>query len=419
MDLFDLKQQKNKEKYAPLSDRLRPKTLETFLGQSHLVGRGQILQQAIEKDELPSMIFWGPPGTGKTTLARIIANLTKSAFIQFSAVHGNVKDIRIILGQAKDRQTFEEKRTILFVDEIHRFNKLQQDAFLPSVEDGTIVLIGATTENPSFEINSALLSRCRVFTFEPLTNQQIQILLQQALTDPKSGFEKLPIEIEEGTLEFLSIVANGDARTALNALELAITISTKKQGKIILEKKTIEKSLQRSSLLYDQQAEQHYNIISALHKSMRGSDPNAALYWLGRMLEAGEDPLFIARRLIRFASEDIGLADPQALVQATTAYQAAHAIGMPEANVVLAQAVVYLSLSPKNNKLYEAYNQVQADIKNLPLENVPLHLRNAPTELMKEQGYGKDYKYNPNVSEEEAKKQTYLPESLQKRKYWE
>ncbi|MBI1907912.1 replication-associated recombination protein A [Candidatus Uhrbacteria bacterium] len=406
-DLFDALAKKEPSVGTPLADRMRPKTLEEFMGQKALVGEGAMLRRAIEKDEVPSMIFWGPPGTGKTTLGRMIAEMTKAKFVPFSAVSGSVKDVRAIILDAENRKKFYRERTILFVDEIHRFNKAQQDAFLPAVEAGIITLIGATTENPSFEVNSALLSRCRVFVLEQLAPEHIRRILDRAL--PSLG----DVTAEDGALDALAVMANGDARTALNALELAG--KTAVNG--VITKDDVATALQRSHLLYDRQGEEHYNIISALHKSMRGSDADAALYWLGRMLEGGEDPLYVARRLIRFASEDIGLADPNALVQAVAAYQASHMLGMPECNVTLAQSVAYLAQAPKSNALYVAYGKVQDDIRNLPNEPVPLHIRNAPTTLMKELGYGKGYKYTPKFPSPEEAKQDYLPERLRGRTY--
>lgn len=420
-DLFgEEKQQKknNPKGFIPLAERMRPENFDDFLGQGEIVGEGKILRLAIEKDEVPSMIFWGPPGTGKTTLARIIAKMTKATFIQLSATSGSVKDIREVVKNAEKSAEFNGRKTILFVDEIHRFNKAQQDAFLPYVENGTIILIGATTENPSFEVNSALLSRCRVFVFKTLSIPEIEQILDHALKDKTRGLGNIKINIASETINFLAGMSGNDARTALNALELAAKFSSKdKNGVININASAIKESLQKTHLLYDRAGEEHYNIISALHKAMRGSDVDTALYWLGRMLESGEDPLFVARRLVRFASEDIGLADPGALTQAVAAYQASHFNGMPECNVNLAQAVAYLARAPKSNALYVAYQNVQKDIKNLPAYPVPLHIRNAPTELMKNIGYGKDYKYNPNFTV--PVDQDYLPKELKGKKYFE
>ncbi|HQF41092.1 MAG TPA: replication-associated recombination protein A, partial [Candidatus Paceibacterota bacterium] len=341
------------DKMAPLADRLRPENLADFVGQADIVGEGKLLRKLIEQDETPSLIFWGPPGSGKTTLAKIIARMSGAGFVAFSAVTSGVAELRAVIKEAAARLK-EGKRTILFIDEIHRWSKSQQDALLPHVEDGTVTLIGATTENPSFEVNSALLSRCRVFVLKQLDEEAIKLILQRALTDKKKGLGALTVKISDEALDFLATVANGDARNALNALELAAKTGAKnKKGEIVIEKDLIKESLQKSYLMYDKGGEEHYNIISALHKSMRGSDADAALYWLGRMLEGGEDPLYVARRLIRFASEDVGLANSLALVQAVAGYQACHYIGMPECEVVLAQVVVYLAKCKKSNELYE------------------------------------------------------------------
>jgi putative ATPase len=415
-DLFDGKLNNDLAKNAPLADRLRPESLDEFEGQEDLIGQGKMLRNLIQNDEIPSMIFWGPPGSGKTTLARIIAKMTKSEFIQMSATASGLADLRKIVSAAQSGRKFNNRRTILFIDEIHRWNKSQQDSLLPYVENGTITLIGATTENPSFEVNSALLSRSRVFVLKSLGQENIKNILKRAISDKIRGYGALDVQVVEKTLDYLSGVANGDARIALNALEFAVKASRKEGQKMVqLNQETIREALQKTHLLYDRAGEEHYNIISALHKSMRGSDADAALYWLGRMVEAGEDPLYVARRLVRFASEDIGLADPQALVQATTAYTACHYLGMPECNVILAQAVVYLARAPKSNALYTAYGEVQRDIRETENEPVPLHLRNAPTDLMKDLGYGKGYKYNPSFKE--PVRQDYLPEKLKGRKY--
>ncbi|MCK4592557.1 replication-associated recombination protein A [Candidatus Parcubacteria bacterium] len=391
----------------PLADRMRPKALGDFIGQEKLFGEGKILKKAIETDNIPSIIFWGPPGSGKTTLASIIAKITKGGFVKLSATTSGVKELRNEIKKAEELK-MKNIKTILFIDEIHRFNKSQQDTLLPFVENGTIILIGATTENPSFEVNNALLSRCRVFVLEKLESVHIIEILKKALDNKSIGLGKSKIEISNKDLKFLAEMSDGDARVALNALEFASDISKK------IDKRIIEEALQKS-LAYDKNGEEHYNIISALHKSMRGGDADAALYWLARMLKGGENPLYIARRLIRFASEDIGIANSLALNQAVSAYQACHYIGMPECSVNLAQAVVYMAKSKKSNKLYKAYNKAVSDIKkygNLP---VPFHIRNAPTKLMKDLDYGKEYKYSPDFDYKE--KQEYFPEKLKKRKY--
>ncbi len=417
MDLFSKAAEDKLKSEAPLSDRMRPESLDGFVGQENLVGENGVLRELIVKDEIPSLIFWGPPGGGKTTLANIIAKATKSYFEQISAASSGLADLRKILAVAGERRVLHGTRTIIFIDEIHRWNKAQQDALLPYIERGAITLIGATTENPSFEINNALLSRARVFVLEPLKIEEIELLLSRALNDAERGLAKLNIEVEDGVLRGIASLANGDARVALSLLELmAKSAPAGENGVILLKKEHISSVLQKKNLLYDRAGEEHYNIISALHKSMRGGDENAALYWLGRMLQAGEDPLYIARRLIRFASEDIGLADPNALVQAVVAHQAAHMIGMPECNVNLAQAVVYMARAPKSNALYKAVGLVRDDVNNLGNALVPLHLRNAPTELMKNLGYGKDYKYNPDFTN--PVEQEYLPDELKGRKYF-
>ncbi|MFA5125043.1 MAG: replication-associated recombination protein A [Patescibacteria group bacterium] len=416
MDLFDLKSADFKAKEGPLADRLRPRNLGEFFGQEQIVGEGKLLRRLIESDQVPSMIFWGPPGTGKTTLARIIAGLTGALFVSFSAVSCGVNELKKIILGAKDDLKFKNRRTILFIDEIHRWNKSQQDALLPHVEDGTVVLIGATTENPSFEVNSALLSRSRVFILEQLTEEDIAGIIKIALLDKERGLGRLKVKIDEETIRYLALLSNGDARTALNVLEIsAKATKPQKSGIIKLSKVLIKDSLQRNAHLYDKSGEQHYNIISALHKSLRGSDADAALYWLGRMLSGGEDPLYIARRLVRFASEDVGLANSRALEQAVAGYQACHFIGLPECNVILAQIVVYLAKCRKSNELYSAFGQVMKDVKETTDEPVPIHLRNAPTKLMKNLGYGKDYKYSPDFDYQED--QEYLPEKLKGKKY--
>ncbi|MGI6217281.1 MAG: replication-associated recombination protein A, partial [Coriobacteriales bacterium] len=366
----------------PLAARLRPQTLDEFVGQEHLVGKGKVLYRIIESDQIPSMIFWGPPGVGKTTLARIIANETKASFIDFSAVTSGIKEIREVMKRA-DANHDVGGRTIVFIDEIHRFNKAQQDAFLPFVEKGSIVLIGATTENPSFEVNGALLSRCKVFVLKELSTENIMELLHRAVNDPR-GFGGTGLVADDEALEAIAVFSNGDARTALSTLEMVVLNSDEEDGKTVLSKDMLEQCISRKSLLYDKNGEEHYNLISALHKSMRNSDPDAAMYWLARMLESGEDPLYVARRVTRFASEDIGMADPRALQIAVAAFQACHMIGMPECTVHLAEAVVYCSLAPKSNALYTGYEKAKRDAMKQIAEPVPLHLRNAPTNLMKD-----------------------------------
>lgn len=401
---------------APLANRLRPETLEEFVGQQHLLGKGKILRQLIDHDQISSMIFWGPPGVGKTTLATVIAHRTRSSFINFSAVTSGIKEIRAVMAQAEKSRAAGIK-TILFVDEIHRFNKAQQDAFLPFVEKGSIILIGATTENPSFEVNAALLSRCKVFVLQPLGQEDLAKMLHRAMEDPR-GFGGQRIKMEDGLIEMIAAFANGDARIALNTLEMAVLNGDLTEDAICVRRETLEQCTSRKSLLYDKNGEEHYNLISALHKSMRNSDPDAAIYWLARMLEAGEDPLYVARRLIRFASEDIGMADSRALEVAVAAYQASHFIGMPECNVTLAHAVTYLSLAPKSNALYIAYNRAAKDASHMLAEPVPLQIRNAPTQLMKDLHYGEGYQYAHDM-EDKLTNMECLPESLQGRRYYE
>ena len=400
----------------PLAARLRPRTLSEFVGQKHLLGEGKVLRRLIEGDKIGSMIFWGPPGVGKTTLARIIANRTKASFIDFSAVTSGIKEIKQVMEQAEKGRRFGEK-TILFVDEIHRFNKAQQDAFLPYVEKGSIILIGATTENPSFEVNGALLSRCKVFVLQALKTEELEELLTRALSDER-GFGKQQVDISPDLIRAIAEFANGDARSALSTLEMAVLNGDiDEKGKITVTTETVENITQKKSLLYDKTGEEHYNLISALHKSMRNSDPDAAVYWLARMLEAGEDPLYIARRVTRFASEDIGLADPRALEIAVAAYQACHFIGMPECSVHLTEAVVYMSLAPKSNAMYMAYEHAKKDALTMLAEPVPLVIRNAPTKLMKELDYGKGYKYAHNEKDKLSAMQC-LPDSLAGREYY-
>lgn len=400
----------------PLAARLRPETLDEYVGQTHLLGHGKVLRRLIESDMISSMIFWGPPGVGKTTLARIIANRTQSAFIDFSAVTSGIKEIRAVMQQAEENRHFGT-RTIVFVDEIHRFNKAQQDAFLPFVEKGSIVLIGATTENPSFEINSALLSRCKVFVLQALKTEDICALLNRALTDPR-GFGGQTLHMPEHTLPLIAAFANGDARTALSTLEMVVLNGEiDAQGDVTITDETLEQCTSRKSLLYDKQGEEHYNLISALHKSMRNSDPDASVYWLARMLEAGEDPLYVARRVIRFASEDVGLADPQALQTAVAAYQACHFIGMPECTVHLTQAVIAMAMAPKSNALYVAYETAKRDAQKQLAEPVPLVIRNAPTKLMEQLDYGRGYQYAHDAKDKLTNMQC-LPDSLLDRTYY-
>ena len=400
----------------PLAARLRPTTLDEVVGQEHLLGEGKILRRIIESDAVSSMIFWGPPGVGKTTLAGVIAHQTHARFVSFSAVTGGIKEIRAIMQEADSARVFGEK-TIVFVDEIHRFNKAQQDAFLPFVEKGSIILIGATTENPSFEVNGALLSRCKVFVLKALSEESILTLLKKALTDAR-GFGKETVRIEEDTLRLIASFANGDARGALSTLEMAVLNGDiQPDGSVTVTQRVVEECTSRKSLLYDKGGEEHYNLISALHKSMRNSDPDAATYWLARMLEAGEDPLYIARRVTRFAAEDVGLADPRALEICVAAYQACHLIGMPECSVHLTEAVVYLALAPKSNSLYMAYESAKKDALRHLAEPVPLHIRNAPTSLMKDLGYGKGYEY-AHDAEEKLTQMECLPESLLGTEYY-
>lgn len=404
------------EENQPLASRLRPQNLDEFAGQTHLIGEGKILRRLIEEDKISSMIFWGPPGVGKTTLASIIANKTNSAFINFSAVTSGIKEIKTVMAQAEQARKMGEK-TIVFVDEIHRFNKAQQDAFLPFVEKGSIILIGATTENPSFEVNGALLSRCKVFVLQALKTEDLVKLLKRAISD-KRGFGNQTVNISDENLEVIAKFANGDARNALSTLEMVVLNGNiDENGTINVTDETLEQCISKKSLLYDKNGEEHYNIISALHKSMRNSDPDAAVYWLARMLEAGEDPLYVARRVTRFASEDIGLADPHALEIAVATYQACHYIGMPECSVHLTEAVVYMSLAPKSNALYMAYETAKKDALRELAEPVPLVIRNAPTKLMKELNYGKDYQY-AHDSKDKLTNMQCLPDSLLGKEYY-
>jgi putative ATPase len=416
----------------PLAARMRPRTLDEIVGQESILAPGKVLRLSIEGDNISSMILWGPPGSGKTTLAEVIAHHTHARFVRLSAVSAGVADLRKVVEEARKLRQFSRQRTILFIDEIHRFNKAQQDAVLPHVEHGIVTLIGATTENPSFEVNSALLSRARVFVLRGLSEEHIQTILRRALADKERGFGNLPIIIDDDVLQQIAIFANGDARTALNVLELAVQSSregSSLQEPIRITLPIIEDVMQHRALLYDKDGDQHYDTISALHKSLRGSDPDASLYWLARMLEAGEDPLYIARRLIRFASEDVGMADPQALLVCVAAQQAVHVVGLPEGNLALAQAVVYLATAPKSNALEAAYSHVQEDVQKTRNEPVPLQIRNAPTKLMKDLDYGKDYKYahdyykDMQIDDPERPPaiqiQEYLPESLKGKHYYE
>jgi putative ATPase len=418
MDLFEKQEKELEKQSAPLADRMRPETLQAYVGQSHLLGPGSLLHHAIVEDKLFSVIFWGPPGVGKTTLARIMANDTKAHFETFSAVLSGIKEIRAVIEEAKSQLRYYQRKTVLFVDEIHRFNKAQQDAFLPHVESGLITLIGATTENPSFEVIAPLLSRTRVMILQPYSDEELHTILQRALDDKEKGFGLLALEIEKDALSHMIWAADGDARAVLNNLEAAVSLVRKKDGAVEkITKVIVEKALQKKVLQYDKGGEEHYNLISAFHKSLRGSDPDAAMYWLGRMLEAGEDPLYIVRRMVRFASEDIGNADPLALTVALSAMQAFHFIGSPEGELALAQAAVYLATAPKSNVLYTGYGKVKDTIKKTGTLPVPLHIRNAPTKLMTEVGYGKGYKYAHDYKDAYTP-QEYLPEGLRDQRFY-
>jgi putative ATPase len=415
MSLFDTSRPEETDRGRPLADRMRPRTLDEFVGQEHILAPGKPLRVQIERDDIGSLIFWGPPGVGKTTLAKIIAAMTHAEFIEFSAVLSGIKEIKQVMADAERARQYGT-RTIVFVDEIHRFNRAQQDAFLPHVERGNIRLIGATTENPSFEVNSALLSRSRVYTLNPLTEEEIVGLLRRALADRERGLGGLEVSAEDAALARIAAYSSGDARSGYNVLEVAAQAAGATSSRVIAEQ-IVADALQRRVLRYDKSGEEHYNLISALHKSVRNSDPDAALYWLARMLESGEDPLYIARRVVRMAVEDIGLADPNALALTLAAKEAIDFLGLPEANLALAQAVVYLSIAPKSNALYVAYGNVQGDVEQTAADPVPLHLRNAPTKLMKEIGYGSGYKYAHDFEEKVTDMQC-LPDNLKDRVYY-
>jgi putative ATPase len=417
-DLFTKRTSEKIEK-RPLADRMRPLTFDEFVGQSHIVGKDSVVRKAIEQGEIASLIFWGPPGTGKTTLAYLIAHATGSSFISFSAVTSGVKEIREVVAAAEMNMSVHGRKTMVFVDEIHRFNKAQQDAFLPHVENGTIILIGATTENPSFEVISALLSRSRVLVLEKLGAADLKQIVNHAVKDEERGLGRMKIRLDDDALEHTVAQADGDARIALNALELAVAATRPDaRGVRRIGLKTIEGAMQKKALLYDKMGEEHYNIISAFHKSLRGSDPDAALYWLARMLEAGEEPLYLARRMVRFASEDIGNADPQALIVALAAKDTIDFVGLPEGDLALAQAAIYLATAPKSNAVYKAYLRAKEDVATKGTPPVPLHIRNAPTALMSDLGYGKGYDY-PHDDAEAVVEATYLPDSLKDARYYE
>jgi len=414
MDLFDQKAAADTLREAPLAERMRPRTLDEFVGQEHLLGQGKLLRQLIETDQITSLIFWGPPGSGKTTLARIIANASKAHFIFFSAILSGVKEIREIVKEAEEVRRYHGKKTILFVDEIHRFNKSQQDTFLPYVEKGVFTIIGATTENPSFEVIAPLLSRCKVLVLNPLTDEEVKRIMRHALTEPERGLGGLGLSMSDDAIDFMAGDADGDARVALNTLETAARLV--KNGSIDLE--TAREAVQKKPLLYDKGGEEHYNVISAFIKSMRGSDPDAALYWLARMLEAGEDPIFILRRMVILASEDIGNADPRALQVAVAALQGFQLVGLPEGRIIMAQAVTYLATAPKSNASYMGIEAAQGEVRNSGALPVPLHIRNAPTRLMKDLGYHKGYRYAHDFSEGYVA-QEYLPDQLQGSKFYD
>jgi putative ATPase len=402
---------------GPLADRMRPRTLDEIVGQEHLLGPGRVLRTAIERSELHSMILWGPPGSGKTTLASLMAQTTGASFVAFSAVLSGVKEIRAVIAEAEAGRRRHGRPTILFVDEIHRFNRAQQDAFLPHVEKGTIILVGATTENPSFEVNSALLSRCRVYVLHALDDAALVEILRRALGDPERGLGRRRPLVDDAALARIAALANGDARSALNILELAVTLAAAEGGRPRVTDTAVREAAQRKSLLYDKAGEEHYNLISALHKSLRDSDPDAALYWMTRMLESGEEPLYVARRLVRFASEDVGNADPEALTLTLAAKEAYDFLGSPEGELALAQATLYLALAPKSNAVYVAYNEAKEDVAERPAEPVPLHIRNAPTGLMKDLGYGAGYQYAHDAPDARVE-QEHLPLALRDRRYY-